>query len=45
MIISLCVVRKGGREMNPEVEEKMNTIFIGLLIVLIIAFWFFIIPS
>lgn len=44
-MISLYIVRKGGREMNSEIEEKMNTILIAFLIVLIIAFWFFVIPS
>jgi len=31
--------------MNSQVEEKMNTILIAVLMVLIIAFWFFVIPS
>jgi hypothetical protein len=31
--------------MDAENEEKLNTIFIALLMVLIIAFWFFVIPS
>ncbi len=45
MRTSLHNLGKGGREMNSQVEEKVNTIFIAILMVIIIAFWFFIIPS
>jgi hypothetical protein len=45
MRVAFYFFKEGGKEMNSQVEDKMNTIFIALLMVLIIAFWFFVIPS
>jgi len=38
-------LREEEGNMKKELEEKLNTLFIGGLIVFLIIFWFFIIPA
>jgi hypothetical protein len=36
---------KGGEEMEEDLEEKLNTVFVGSILISIIIFLFIVIPG
>jgi len=45
MMILVCFSEWNGVVMSESLEDKVNTVFVGSLILMVILFWFIIIPG